>query len=200
MYDYVKELEGKVALPERANCTLLQFARRIRLCIEREEQRANPDTVLIALLCDAARFGCELLEAQQTDSPVGWSASETEQRANCDMDELERDTVPPVDRTARVMTDGSPETPDHREINPVTGMQKGYVVLSAEERAKGFVKPVRKVYVHKVCGAHTWMSQELAETYARDPTFYIGTFCSQCKAHRPLNEFVWEGTEEVLGT
>jgi hypothetical protein len=40
------------------------------------------------------------------------------------------------------LTDGSPVTPDHREINPATGQQNGYVVLSAEERAKGFVRPV----------------------------------------------------------
>ena len=40
----------------------------------------------------------------------------------------------PVDRNARVLTDGSPVTPDHREIDPATGQQKGYVVLSAEER------------------------------------------------------------------
>ena len=33
------------------------------------------------------------------------------------------------------LTDGSPVTPDHREIDPATGQQKGYVVLSAEERA-----------------------------------------------------------------
>ena len=46
------------------------------------------------------------------------------------------------------LTDGSPVTDDHREINPETGMQKGYVVLSEDERAKGFVRPVRRSYVH----------------------------------------------------
>lgn len=34
-----------------------------------------------------------------------------------------------VSRTT--LTDGSPVTDDHRELNPVTGQQKGYVVLSA---------------------------------------------------------------------
>jgi hypothetical protein len=52
----------------------------------------------------------------------------------------------------RTLTDGSPVTPDHREINPATGQQKGYVVLSAEERAKGFVRPVRRTYTHEKCG------------------------------------------------
>lgn len=108
--------------------------------------------------------------------------------------------IPPVDRTARTLTDGSPVTDDHREINPATGQQKGYVVLSAEERAKGFVKPVRRSYVHRTCGAVTTMNLALAETYARDPAFYSGTFCCRCKTHFPLNEFVWDGTDEVLGS
>lgn len=43
--------------------------------------------------------------------------------------------------TKTTLTDGSPVTPDHREIDPKTGMQKGYVVLSDEERAKGFLAP-----------------------------------------------------------
>ncbi len=46
------------------------------------------------------------------------------------------------------LTDGSPVTPDHKDIDPRTGQQKGYVVLSVEERAKGFVQPVRTRYRH----------------------------------------------------
>lgn len=105
----------------------------------------------------------------------------------------------PVDRNARTLTDGSPVTADHRELLP-SGQQKGYVVLSAEERAKGFVRPVRHSYVHSKCGAVTSMGTALAETYARDPEFYSGTFCVSCRSHFPLAEFVWEGTTEVLGT
>lgn len=108
--------------------------------------------------------------------------------------------TPPVDRNARTLTDGSPVTDDHREINPATGQQKGYVVLSAEERAKGFVRPVRRSYIHTPCGGLTTMAISLAETYARDPEFYSGTFCCLCRTHFPLNEFVWEGTDERLGT
>lgn len=106
-------------------------------------------------------------------------------------------SLPPVDRTARVLTDGSPVTDDHRELLP-SGMQKGYVVLSAEERSKGFVRPVRRTYRHKTCNSTTTMGLALAETYARDPTFYGGTFCCNCAAHFPLDQFVWEGTEEPL--
>ncbi len=101
------------------------------------------------------------------------------------------------------LTDGSPVTPDHREVDPRTGMQRGYVVLSAEERAKGFVRPVRQSYVHLACGAVTRMGLALAETYARDPYFYSGTFCVCCRAHFPVGEageFVWDGTTEKVGT
>jgi len=106
----------------------------------------------------------------------------------------------------RCLTDGSPVTADHREINPETGMQKGYVVLTAEERAKGFVRPVRRSYLHvgtpdkKGCGALTTMAQSIAETYARKPDFYDGTFCVGCRTHLPLDEFVWDGTDERVGT
>ena len=101
------------------------------------------------------------------------------------------------------LTDGSPVTPDHREIDPATGMQKGYVVLSAEERAKGFVRPVRQTYRHEKCGGKTTMGLALAETYARNPYFYSGTFCATCRAHFPVGadgEFTWAGTVEKVGT
>lgn len=101
------------------------------------------------------------------------------------------------------LTDGSPVTPDHREIDPATGLQKGYVVLSAEERAKGFVRPVRHSYVHATCGAVTTMGQALAETYAREPSFYSGTYCATCRTHFPVGadgEFTWHGTAEKVGT
>lgn len=101
------------------------------------------------------------------------------------------------------LTDGSPVTADHREINPATGMQKGYVVLADEERAKGFVRPVRRSYVHDRCGVVTTMGLTLAETYARQPDFYSGTFCVGCSAHFPVGaggEFRWDGTNEKVGT
>jgi len=100
------------------------------------------------------------------------------------------------------LTDGSPVTPDHRELQP-NGQQKGYVVLSAEERAKGFVRPVRRSYVHDKCGGVTTIKLTLAETYARDPGFYSGTFCAVCGAHFPVGaagEFTWDGADEKVGT
>lgn len=163
---------------------------------------------------------------------------------------LIRDTkAPPANRDATTLTDGSPVTPDHREIQ-ADGMQKGYVVLSAAERARGFIRPVRRSYKHvgirpvhptreltdtenvahapwkylafeaypegqgdgaagrywtkemlaSGCGSVTTMGLALAETYARDPKFYGGTFCCQCRTHFPVEQFVWEGTDERLGS
>lgn len=137
-----------------------------------------------------------------------------------------------------------------------TGMHSDYIVLTEEERAKGFVRPVRRSYRHvglptpkvelrdltpdeherydkfgyvkyeaypeerrpvtgrfwtqaeldkigKGCGTVTSMGTALAETYARDPNFYSATFCCGCNKHLPVGEvgeFVWEGTEERVGT
>ncbi len=83
--------------------------------------------------------------------------------------------------------------PRLRQIGP-DGMQDAYLVLSDEERAKGFVRPVRQSYVHLKCGAVTTMGQAIAETYARDPHFYGGTYCATCRNHFPVGpegEFVW---------
>jgi len=153
------------------------------------------------------------------------------------------------DKSRKTLADGSPVTPDHRQVDPETGQQKGYVVLSQEERDKGFVRPVRHSYLHvgppgptyelrdltdrererfgdefvkyelypegessigrywtrdqldRVeeggCGGVTTMSESIAETYAREPGFYGGTFCAHCREHFPVGkdgEFVWLGT------
>lgn len=86
-----------------------------------------------------------------------------------------------------------------------------YLVLSDDERAKGFVRPLRHTYVHwntkdgtpmpkvitstanlKGCGAATKMADAIAETYAREPKFYGATYCVGCKKHLPVSEFTWE--------
>ena len=139
----------------------------------------------------------------------------------------------------------------YKEIKE-NGQQKDYLVLSAEERAKGFVRPVRYTYIHvgrtgpkyplrdltakeyldlekfgyvkyevypegsgllgrfwtqkeldsidQGCLTRTTMSREIAETYARSPGFYGGTFCCGCKKHFPVGEqgeFVWEDGSRV---
>jgi len=138
-------------------------------------------------------------------------------------------------------------------------MHDTYLVLSEAERAKGFVRPVHRSYIHvgiagprfplqdltaeqkewwkddpdpfvkfepypasykgsatgrywtqkdldrvgKGCGTVTTMGQALAETYAREPGFYGSTYCCGCSMHRQVGtdgEFVWEGTDERVGT
>jgi hypothetical protein len=122
-------------------------------------------------------------------------------------------------------------------------------VLSDEEKAKGFIRPVRDSYIHVGvkpkyplrdltaeeqerhavwnyvkyekyldddlpvvgrfwtqpqlnlgCQTATKMTTSIAETYARDPKFYGSTYCVHCQKHLPVNEFIWEGTNEVLGS
>jgi hypothetical protein len=50
------------------------------------------------------------------------------------------------------------------------------------------------------CGTATTMGLKLAETYARDPKFYGATWCCGCNKHIDVNEFVWEGTNEKVGS
>ncbi len=113
--------------------------------------------------------------------------------------------TPSVDTTKQVLVDGEPVPQDgsHREDRG-DGQQKGYVVLTPEERARGFVRPVRKKYVHLTCGTVTVMSQAIAETYARKPDFYGATFCVACGKHFPVGragEFVWdEDQTQKVGT
>lgn len=81
-----------------------------------------------------------------------------------------------------------------------TEQHKKYLILSEEERLKGFVRPVRDSYVHNTCGVLTRMGLPLAETYARDPKFYGATYCVGCKKHLPVGEFIWDGTNEIVGS
>jgi hypothetical protein len=79
------------------------------------------------------------------------------------------------------------DDPELSEI-VIGGQQKSYLVLNEEERQKGFIRPVRYTYRHEKCGTETTMGLALAETYARDPHFYTGTFCVYCGKHFPLLE------------
>lgn len=136
------------------------------------------------------------------------------------------------------------------------GQYADHWVLPEEERAKGFVRPVRHSYQHvgapgpkyplrdldqqeidqyskfnyykfeayppelspltgrywtekdleKVgqgCGTVTTMPQAIAETYARQPHYYGSTFCCGCGKYLRVGkdgEFVWDGTDERVGT
>lgn len=83
-----------------------------------------------------------------------------------------------------------------------------YLVLSEEERAMGFVRPVRRTYVHVGSGTYprstapcggvaTSIGLAIAKTYARDPKFYGGTYCLGCRKHLPVGEFRWDDGQVV---
>ena len=58
-------------------------------------------------------------------------------------------------------------------------------------------------HIDKGCGFVTTMGDALAETYARQPGFYGSTYCVNCAMHLPVGldgEFVWDGTDERVGT
>lgn len=84
---------------------------------------------------------------------------------------------------------------------------EAYLILSGEERAQGFVRPVRRSYRHMLCGTVTTMSLEIAETYAARPAFYQATYCCGCRMHLPVGpygQFSWmtpggEDTGELVG-
>lgn len=99
-----------------------------------------------------------------------------------------------------------PNDPNLRVVKP-DGQQKTYLVLSGPERAKGFVRPLRTSYKHLACGGVTWMARPLAETYAREPHFYSGTFCANCGTHFRLRDgssgvwnFLWEPDGDPVGS
>lgn len=70
-----------------------------------------------------------------------------------------------------------------------SGMQQKYLVLSEDERKKGFVRPYRDSYRHLKCGTITVMGRALSETYARNPKFYGATYCVHCGTHFPLKDY-----------
>lgn len=129
--------------------------------------------------------------------------------------------LPPVDRSKQCTTNGQPVADVRASQTNATGQHAGYVVLCAEERAKGFVRPYRDSYQHvgqlqvivipdgrrgdvnhRVggCGAVTSMGRALSETYARDPTFYGATFCCHCNRHLPVAEFIWTADGQQVGS
>ncbi len=106
------------------------------------------------------------------------------------------------DAEGRQICTTSGEAPSKARAEQIesTGQHKSYIVLCAEERAKGFVRPFRDEYKHLTCGSVTTMGRALSETYARDPTFYDATFCCHCNRHLPVAEFVWTVDGERVGS
>lgn len=110
------------------------------------------------------------------------------------------------------MSNGLTTDPNHPDLGhggddaPVP-QNKVYLVLSEDERAKGFVRPYRDAYVHVSCTTPakppnitiTTMGRALSETYARDPKFYGATYCVHCRMHKPVTEFRWYEMDGSVG-
>ena len=97
-------------------------------------------------------------------------------------------------------TSGDAPSKVRGEQTAATGQHDSYVVLCAEERQKGFVRPYRDAYKHQTCGCVTRMGRALSETYAHDPAFYSSTFCVSCNAHFPVAEFTWTADGARVGS
>ena len=87
---------------------------------------------------------------------------------------------------------------DHLTTDALSGR------LSEEERAQGFVRPVRRSYRHAGCDTITTLDDERSEAYARWPKFYPKLFgaawCATCQMHCPVGEFFWTADGEVVGS
>lgn len=93
--------------------------------------------------------------------------------------------------------EGLEDAPAPQPIDPATGQHGDHWVLSEEDRAKGFHRPLRREYRHKPCGVTTRMSVQIAQSYAANPKFYTETFCVGCGGYRPVSEFIWPDGSEV---
>lgn len=89
-----------------------------------------------------------------------------------------------------------PNDPNLHKKGP-DGQNLSYLILSDEERDKGFVRPLRRGYIHLKCKSLTTMGLALSETYAAQPSFYGATYCCACQDHFHLLDsegkrtFVW---------
>jgi hypothetical protein len=99
---------------------------------------------------------------------------------------------------SRLTSDPSDPRLGHGSNDEPVPQNDAYLVLSEEERAMGFVRPLRHTYLHRLelggCGTTTTMGDAIAETYARNPAFYGATYCVHCQKHRPVGadgEFTW---------
>ena len=136
---------------------------------------------------------------------------ETEETMPPPPEPTERTPAPPTDPSTHKLATvrGEPPAPGFETAaapqpkDPETKQNKDHWVLPQEERAKGHIRPVRRGTLHIKCNTVTYMPLACAETYAKDPRFYGSTFCCACKDYFPVGpdgEFLWEGTDEKVGS
>ena len=104
------------------------------------------------------------------------------------------------DKDDRYTTDPTDSRLGHGIDTKPLEQQKTYLILSKEEIAKGFTRPLRDKYIHSKCGIETVMSLTISETYARNPKFYGATYCVGCRMHKPVGEFKWSEDNKTVGS
>lgn len=100
----------------------------------------------------------------------------------------------------KTLTDGSPVPEDgsHNEIDPRTGQHKGYVVLSEEERKKGWVRPLRRSYQH-VGERPTYPTRELTDAeHARYDQYGYVLYEEYPAGEGPVGRF-WKADQLKVG-
>jgi hypothetical protein len=107
--------------------------------------------------------------------------------------------IKPAPVTGKLTTDRNDPRLTHGSDDAPVPQADAYLVLSEQERAKGFVRPYRDAYKHDTCGTVTTMGRALSETYARDPKFYGATYCCKCQMHKPVGEFRWYEMDGSIG-
>jgi hypothetical protein len=128
------------------------------------------------------------------DDPLGINRCHIELT---DLDRIRRDADPDLEFWKEM--DRAAELLGFAPFCPC-GKRPHFCGLSSPDRAKGFVREIRRSYTHKTCGTDTTMGLAKAETMARDPHFYSDMFCVHCLSYFPLEEFVWAQTNERVGT
>jgi len=64
-------------------------------------------------------------------------------------------------------------------------------------------RPVRRDYLHSICGGVTTAPVQCAETMARDPSYYTSTFCCTCRSYFSIGaagNFTWCDDGTKVGT
>lgn len=128
-------------------------------------------------------------------------------------EEIARGFVQPVRTSYRHVGTLGPQHPTRGLTADESKRYSAYGYVLFEEYPEGeaargrFWTQTKLDHVGQACGKVTHMSLPIAETYARQPGFYGGTFCSGCGHHGPVGldgEFVWvedgETTDLRVGT
>lgn len=116
-----------------------------------------------------------------------------------------RPTISAKSKSDLVLLDGSEVPANGSHVRKrADGQQNSYVVFSDRKlAATPLVRPVQYKIRHLACLSVTEMHEKMAQTLARDPSFYKAFFCIKCRAHFKIGrdgEFLWHNSDQKVGT